>query len=440
MRSFQKRVFMAKSSVPRHSKSSRKSMTIELEPSSVSKPAATPAKVPEPEPVGFEAAPAAKPAAAAAPGPSAASGPKPGAPQSAAGKPVFGRTDPAADKPAAPASAAPSARTNDPLGRLAAGFIGGVVALVGAAGLQWAGILPSPRTDLSKLEQEIAQLRAAPAPSLDEGSRAALDGAAETSRQALDQVGTLSNEVNAVRQALADVQKQASAPGAPADTSALDARIAELEGQIKAGQQRAEQADGTASGAAQRLDALEAKVNDTSGQSNMALAMAATSLKAAVDRGEPFTAELDTYAAVAPDAASAEALRAGAATGVPPVSALAARFGDVAPRIIDSTRKEDPDAGVLDRLWTSASRLVEARPVGMVEGDGADAIAARIETHLNAGDLKAAIAEWDRLPESAKAVSADFGTAMKLRQSTSEAVSKALSGALTGIKAPSNRE
>ncbi len=55
----------------------------------------------------------------------------------------------------------------------------------------------------------------------------------------------------------------------------------------------------------------------------------------------------------------------------------------------------------LDRLWASASGvLVEARPVGMVEGEGADAISARIEAHLNAGDLSAAIAEWEKLPDA----------------------------------------
>ena len=45
---------MAKSSVPRHSKPARKPVTIELEPSSVTKTSPKQENVPEPEPVGFE--------------------------------------------------------------------------------------------------------------------------------------------------------------------------------------------------------------------------------------------------------------------------------------------------------------------------------------------------------------------------------------------------
>ncbi|MDA4630543.1 hypothetical protein NZA98_05350, partial [Escherichia coli] len=77
-----------------------------------------------------------------------------------------------------------------------------------------------------------------------------------------------------------------------------------------------------------------------------------------------------------------------------------------------------------------------SRPVGLVEGEGVAAITARIEAHLNGGDLPAAIAEWDRLPESAKVVSTDFANAMRARQKAGEIVSKALSNALTGMKTP----
>lgn len=419
---------MAKSSVPRHSKSARKSVTIELEPSSITKPASPSKTVPEPEPVGFDPSIGAKPAPSADTAQS--SGASPG-PQS------FGRTEPGAQtKPAGAGNTASPPIKSDPLGRLASGFVGGVVALIGAAALQWAGVLPSPKTDISALEQQVAQLRTAP--SLDETSQAALNDAATNAKQALDQAGGLVAELNAVKQTLSDMQGSAPAAGAPLDTSALDARIAALEQQLDASKQQVAQADGAAAGATARLDALEAKVNDTSGQTNMALAMAATGLKAAVDRGEPYTAELDTYIAVAPAAGDSEALRAGAAKGVPTVAALVGQFGEVAPKIMASTRTVDPSAGVLDRLWASASSLVEARPVGMVEGEGVDAVSARIEAHLNAGDLSAAIAEWDKLPADAKNASMEFGNAMKARQKASEVVAKALSDALSGIKTPAN--
>lgn len=423
---------MAKSSVPRHSKTTRKSMTIELEPSSIGKPASPTKNVPEPEPVGFDPSIKADTASVTAPAD------RPVRPESLSGTQNFGRAEPVPEKkPASASPVAPSGKTGDPLGRLASGFIGGVVALIGAAALQWAGVLPSPKSDLSAIEQEIAQLRSAPVPSLDESSKAALNGAATDAKQALDQTSGLAAELNTIKQAIADIQNTAPA-AATVDTSAIDARIASLEEQINASKQQAAQAGGAASGATTRLDALEAKVNDNSGQANMALAMAATGLKAAVDRGESYKAELDTYIAVASAPGDVEALRSDAAKGIPTIAALASQFGDVAPKIIASASTVDPNAGVLDRLWASASSLVEARPVGMVEGDGVDAASARIEAHLNAGDLSAAIAEWDKLPTEAKNASQDFGNALKARQKASEVVSKALSDALSGIKNPAN--
>ncbi len=349
----------------------------------------------------------------------------------------FGREQPAGvakEDEVAPVSKPGS---GDVLGRLASGLIGGVVALLGAAALQWSGILPSPGTDISALEQQIAELRNAPATgqTLDEGAQVALSGAVENAKQASSQVTGLASEISSIKQTIADIQKN-SATGASVDTSVIDERIAALETRLNASQQTAEHAEGAVSGATARLNALEARVNDTSGQTNMALAMAATGLKAAIERGSPFAAELETYAAVAPDPGALEGLRAAAAKGVPTVSMLASQFGDVAPKIIATARNVDPNAGVLDRLWASAGSLVEARPVGMIEGEGVDAITARIEAQLNAADLNAAIAEWEKLPENAKAVSMDFANAMKARQVAGELVSKALSDALTGIKSP----
>lgn len=435
---------MAKASVPRHSKSARKPVTIELEPSAINKAASKATDVPTAEPVGFDPAFDAKQSTPEVAETIVTSAPPEEQPQPARPSETqqsFGREQSATQtKAPETASVLPTQKSNGSLGRLASGLVGGVVALIGAAGLQWTGVLPSPKTDISGLEQQIAELRNVPAPALtlDEGAQVALNGAVENSKQALGQTSALSGEINSIKQSIAEIQENAAAGTGGVDTSAIDARIAALETRLSASQQTAEHADGAASGAAERLNALEAKINDTSGRTNMTLAMAATGLKAALDRGGPFAAELDTYAAVAPASDGVESLRAAAAKGVPTVSMLASQFGDVAPKIIAATRPVDPNAGVLDRLWASATRLVEARPVGLVEGEGADAITARIEAHLNAGDLGAAITEWEKLPENAKAVSVDFANAMKARQAAGEVVSKALSDALTGIKSPAN--
>ena len=60
---------------------------------------------------------------------------------------------------------------------------------------------------------------------------------------------------------------------------------------------------------AAKVAALESAQAPTSEASAVALAIAASGLKAAIDRGGPFPAELDTYASVAPASADVEALR-----------------------------------------------------------------------------------------------------------------------------------
>ncbi|WP_244423452.1 hypothetical protein [Nitratireductor aquibiodomus] len=50
----------------------------------------------------------------------------------------------------------------------------------------------------------------------------------------------------------------------------------------------------------------------------------------------------------------------------------------------------------------SARSLVVVRPVGSVEGDGPDAIAARMEAAVVANDYEKALAEYETLPEAGK--------------------------------------
>ena len=52
----------------------------------------------------------------------------------------------------------------------------------------------------------------------------------------------------------------------------------------------------------QSLSALTSKVDAQAGQPKVALAIAASALKAAIERGSPFEPEIETFAAIAPDA------------------------------------------------------------------------------------------------------------------------------------------
>jgi len=148
---------------------------------------------------------------------------------------------------------------------------------------------------------------------------------------------------------------------------------------------------------------------------DVARAIAAAGLKSAIDRGGSFMSELEAFASVAPDDPAVSELRDLAAGGVPSRSDLVAGFSDAASKAIAAADPGNPDAGLVDRLMSSAMSVVKVRKVGDVPGDSAEAIAARAEARLLNGDLEAAVNEWNTLPEASKAATADYGDAMAAR-------------------------
>jgi hypothetical protein len=162
----------------------------------------------------------------------------------------------------------------------------------------------------------------------------------------------------------------------------------------------------------------------------VALAIAASALKASIDRGQPFAAELETFARLAPDAPEVAALRELAATGVPTAAAIAAGTDAAARRIIAAARPDNADAGLFERLWASAESLITVRPVGTVEGDDVPAVVARMEAAIKNGDYADAVAEYETLPDDAKAAGADFIAGVRARQTADELVAKVLADAL----------
>lgn len=471
---------MVKTPRTRHSRTEKEPVTIDLAPDEVSRVKSasgngTPGqKTPPPA----EARPDAPAAGKAAAGEAEA---KETAAKKTEEKTPFGRQDgeaPAAAATAASGTAGP-ARPAEPSapprresgGGLIAGLVGGVAALALAAGLQFAGVLPgvapappsSPaavdhgpaiaalETQLGQLREEVAALGAA-----GDGGEALAARLAE----AEERVAALASGLEALRGEvsglaarpegeggaaapvdLAPIEERiaaveaalAAVPDASASESALAAlgeQLAALRGEVEAGR------DGQAQAAA-RLDALEAAVEALSGRVEeqaeapaTAVIIAASSLKAAIDRGMPFTTELETYAALVPDAPQIEELRAFAASGVPTRAEISAQSDAAANAMIAAAQPVDPQAGIIDRLWASMSGMVQVRPIGMVEGDGVPEIAARLDTAVTAGDYERALAEFETLPAAAKAAGEAFIAKVRARHAADRLADEALAAAL----------
>lgn len=330
------------------------------------------------------------------------------------------------------------------IGVLAAGVVGGVVALAGMGVLQAAGLLGSSNgasnSEIAALKSELAALKSSSKPdasaelaaTLDQvkADVAALKAAPSAAGADEGQVKALSEKVAGLDTALAALRSENGA--AAIDLGPLNSKVTTLDAQMQSAEQAAATLEGRLGAVEQQTSQLAGKVDAQASQPKIALAIAASALKAALDRGAPFTAELDTFAAVRPDAPQIAALRAYAEKGIPTRIDIAAGMGEAANAMISAATPVDPDQGIFQRLMTSAESLVKVRPIGAVEGKGAPETVARMEVAVNKGDYAKALSEYDALPESAKAAGADFAGKLKARQDAEAAVNELVSGAMKG--------
>jgi hypothetical protein len=353
------------------------------------------------------------------------------------------------DVPRGNLAASPSPPPSSGLSRIAAGVIGAVVALAGAGALQFAGLLGYPgasgngatSAEIAALQQEVAALKQSPA----SGDTARLD--------------ELSSSVEAVNADLKSV-KESLSTGAGGDTASLQAlderikaiessiaglnqggstetvglaelgdRVGAIETTVKSASETATAADGKLAEVEKSIADLDARGDAQAQQPKIALAISTAALKSAIDRGAPFAAELETFAAIAPSAPGLAELRAHAEAGIPTRDDLLVEFEPAAAAMIAAETPVDPNAGYFDRLLESAESLVTVRPVGEVAGTGAGAVVARMQVALKAGDLDKAYAEFESLPEPIRAAAGDFGRKLQLRRDVEKLADQAIAGA-----------
>ncbi|MBB3542712.1 MULTISPECIES: COG4223 family protein [unclassified Rhizobium] len=406
---------MAPGNPPRHSKNTEEPVTIDLDAQEFAsaKDAETKADKPSEAP---DTNAADEPPAQ----PDLTSEPLPEETLVAAAEPSPEPHEPSNPVPPAPPAAPPHSGTS---GLIAAGIVGGLIALVGAGAIQYAGYLPSssapatPSADVANFSAEIDGLKQ---------SVANLAAAPPTS------------DTGALEQRIAALEATTKNPPAAADTTAVDAlnqKIADLTGQVDqlrgAVTQASEQKSSDSADIEQRLAEAEKKLNEPRQDVAVARAIAAAALKAAIDRGGPFVAELDTFAGVSPDDPATADLRKFAETGVPSRAELVRQVPDVATAIVDSVNQTDANQSWSDRLMAGAKSLVKVRPVGNVDGESVEAIAARMEDKVKNGDLQGAASEWAALPAEAKQASAAFQQSLEARIRVEDLVGSAVSKAVS---------
>ncbi|MGG7516971.1 COG4223 family protein [Allorhizobium undicola] len=311
----------------------------------------------------------------------------------------------------------PRTRPTSTSALLAAGIAGGLIALIGAGAVQYAGLLPgasAPReaAGSAALSAEVQSLKAELARQA--GAKSDLSSVEERLKR-LESAATPADV-----QAMNDVQAKIAAAN-----QALDSLRSETTGRLQSLTQS--QTDlGT------RIETIENKLNRPRDDIEVARAIAASALKTAVDRGGPFLAEMTTLKGIVPEEPALPTLEKYATTGVASRTELLRRFAESADHILAAINQPAESANIAERLWASAASVVKVRPVGNVEGASPYAIVARIEDKIRNGDLKGAASEWESLPEAGRSASGDFKKQLDERIAVEAAVSDAMARAVNG--------
>lgn len=336
---------------------------------------------------------------------------------------------------------------------IAAGIIGGVIALVGAGGLQFAGVLGAPGSSgvsLDGVNSQISALRSEIAGAKQAGGNTDVLAKVGGLTSALDQVkadvaalksaagsgnagdsaalAALGDKVKQIETAVAALDQAGNK--APVDLGPLNEKLAGLDALVKSAGETATAQQGRLAALEQSVSQLSGKVEAQASQPKIALAIAASALKAALDRGAPFNAELETFAAIAPDAPQLATLRGYAEKGVPTRAEIAAGADTAANAMIAAAKPVDQNAGFFQNLMSSAESLVKVRPVGAVEGTGVPQTVARMEVAVSQGDYAKALSEYGTLPDAAKAAGADFAGKLKARIEVETQIEALIAGAM----------
>jgi len=208
-------------------------------------------------------------------------------------------------------------------------------------------------------------------------------------RQTVDAASAAARDAKGRADAAFDAAQKVPAPApapqvAHSEIDALSARLAALEQTAKTIDERIARAAATGAGP----------------DKPARLAFAAVLLRAAVDRGAPFTQELAAAKALAPDAKVFAPLEAFAATGLPTAASLVRGLKEIAPGA-PAAPQAARDVGLVGRLQQNAERLVRVRPVNETVGDEPSAITARAEAKAAQGDIAGAVADVKLLPDAA---------------------------------------
>jgi hypothetical protein len=214
------------------------------------------------------------------------------------------------------------------------------------------------------------------------------------------QIGELEKSVAALREQLAEARAQTDKTAAavnevkstpreippPPDLSPLNARIAELDGAVKA----------LSAELAQRKTA-------PADDPQLRRAVTASLLEVSVRSGEPYAAALAAAKSFASSPDALKPLEPFAASGVPNTNALNRELLALLPKLSPAQETSTTGSGIVDRLQAGAARLVRIERTDAIAGNDRSAIVARVTAAAVRNDVTEARRELKTLAPADRA-------------------------------------
>src|SRR5580700_2590712 len=355
--------------------------------------------------------------------------------------------EPAPDRPRSPIKSAVAAIVGGATGAIAVIAIGAGLWFGGYVppGLLPASPSPQPRNNaaiddisarLNKIEGAIAtqqQQKPVPPPQPDPALVSRLAAAEAATKSLTDSLAALTHRIddataaaqNALAQAksastAADAAKSAAQPDvARSDLDALAARIAPLESTVKTLADDIKHETATADDRAARLT------------------VAAEALRATVERGAPYPAELAGVKSLGADQSATAPLEPFAPAGVPSAAALAHELESLTPALQQAAEPASSNNSFLGRLENNARRVVQITPVDAPPGDDPASVVTRISVDAAHADIAAALADIAKLPDAAKPLATAWVEKAQARNAAITASRKLAADALATLSSPS---
>ncbi len=299
-----------------------------------------------------------------------------------------------------------------------------------------AGVAPSAASVAKEISARLDKIEAALAAQHPDETLAARIAAADAETKALD------NSLNNINRRLDDIAVTAHTALARADaaTAAVDA----AKSAAQAGVQR-----GDLDALGNRIAALERTVKALSGDvarrpasaddRAARLTVAAEALRAAVERGAPYAAELAAVKSLGVEDNASAPLAPFAADGVPSAAVLAHELATLTPALLRASGAAPREGSFLGRLEANARTLVRVSPIEAPPGDDPSAVIARIDADAARGDIAAALAEIPHLPDAARLLAENWVKKAEAREAAIAASRRVAADALAALGTPASQ-